>query len=111
MHTPLATPSLVQTYTRPPPPPHPPVWCLQVIHGDLTPANVLLKASRIDKRGFIAKVADFGLAKVTRGGVARTEDWCTAAYMAPEVRQPVRGRGTLGGGGGAGGWRPAGRRR
>ena len=31
-----------------------------IIHGDLKPANVLLKTHRIDRRGYIAKVADFG---------------------------------------------------
>ncbi|KAL4513700.1 hypothetical protein Ndes2437A_g00605 [Nannochloris sp. 'desiccata'] len=32
-----------------------------VVHGDLKPANVLLKTHRADRRGYIAKVADFGL--------------------------------------------------
>lgn len=30
------------------------------VHGDLKPANVLLKTHRLDRRGYIAKVADFG---------------------------------------------------
>jgi len=34
-----------------------------IIHGDLKPANVLLKTHRIDRRGYIAKVADFGGSK------------------------------------------------
>ncbi len=34
-----------------------------VVHCDLRPANVLLKSSRIDCRGFQAKVADFGLSR------------------------------------------------
>lgn len=29
-------------------------------HGDLKPGNVLLKSSRGDKRGFTARVSDFG---------------------------------------------------
>lgn len=31
-----------------------------IIHGDLKAGNVLLKTHRIDRRGYIAKVADFG---------------------------------------------------
>ena len=38
--------------------------CASVIHGDLKPANVLLMNSRKDRRGFVAKVSDFGLAQV-----------------------------------------------
>ncbi|PNH00573.1 putative serine/threonine-protein kinase, partial [Tetrabaena socialis] len=45
----------------------------------------MLRCSRIDKRGFVAKVADFGLSKVTLAGVARFDDWeGQAQYMAPE---------------------------
>ncbi|MEW5298224.1 MAG: hypothetical protein WDW36_001371 [Sanguina aurantia] len=32
-----------------------------IIHSDLKPRNVLLKGSSVDSRGFVAKVADFGL--------------------------------------------------
>lgn len=32
-----------------------------IIHSDLKPRNVLLKGSSMDARGFVAKVADFGL--------------------------------------------------
>ncbi|GIL58940.1 hypothetical protein Vafri_13943 [Volvox africanus] len=57
----------------------------KIIHGDLSATNVMLRASRIDKRGFVAKVADFGLSKVTLNGVVRTEDWAgQAQYLAPE---------------------------
>lgn len=31
-----------------------------IVHGDLKPGNVLLKTHRIDRRGYIAKVSDFG---------------------------------------------------
>lgn len=34
-----------------------------VVHCDLKPANVLLKSSNIDSRGFTAKVSDFGLSR------------------------------------------------
>ncbi|KAG2453167.1 hypothetical protein HYH02_002491 [Chlamydomonas schloesseri] len=57
----------------------------KIIHGDLSPTNVMLRASRIDKRGFVAKVADFGLSKITASGVARTEEYAgQAQYLAPE---------------------------
>lgn len=33
---------------------------------ELQPANVLLARSRKDRRGFVAKIADFGLSRVLR---------------------------------------------
>ncbi|GIL83127.1 hypothetical protein Vretimale_11467 [Volvox reticuliferus] len=59
-----------------------------VVHCDIKPANVLLKSSNIDFRGFTAKVSDFGLSRV------EDDDTCasfpfnscgTAAYVAPEA--------------------------
>ena len=35
-----------------------------VVHGDLKAANVLLKGSTRDARGFVCKLADFGLSRV-----------------------------------------------
>jgi serine/threonine protein kinase len=35
-----------------------------VVHGDLKTANVLLKGSTRDVRGFVCKLADFGLSRV-----------------------------------------------
>ena len=35
-----------------------------VVHGDLKTANVLLKGSAKDARGFVCKLADFGLSRV-----------------------------------------------
>ena len=35
-----------------------------VVHGDLKTANVLLKGSAEDARGFVCKLADFGLSRV-----------------------------------------------
>ncbi|GLC51011.1 hypothetical protein PLESTB_000456400 [Pleodorina starrii] len=65
-----------------------------VIHGDLKPGNVLLRSSRVDTRGYQAKVSDFGLATCIpsaaagAGGSSRpveeTADWSSHPYMAPE---------------------------
>ncbi|GLC45182.1 hypothetical protein PLESTB_000426900 [Pleodorina starrii] len=58
-----------------------------VVHGDLKPANVLLSSSREDRRGFSAKLADFGLSHVLPGAVTSlvTRTWGSIAYMAPEA--------------------------
>ncbi|PNG99602.1 putative serine/threonine-protein kinase, partial [Tetrabaena socialis] len=55
-----------------------------VVHGDLKPANVLLTQSRADRRGFTAKVADFGLARMLPDGQSRVESAATV-YMSPEA--------------------------
>lgn len=34
-----------------------------IIHGDLKLGNVLLKTHRVDRRGYVAKVSDFGMCK------------------------------------------------
>jgi serine/threonine protein kinase len=35
-----------------------------IVHGDLKTANVLLKGSTKDPRGFMCKITDFGLSRV-----------------------------------------------
>ncbi|GLC47349.1 hypothetical protein PLESTM_002063300 [Pleodorina starrii] len=57
-----------------------------VVHGDLKPANVLLRSGLSDRRGFTAKVADFGAAHVLPAEVrsTNTTTWGTVPYMAPE---------------------------
>ena len=47
---------------------------LGVIHGDLKPENVLLKGSRIDRRGFVAQV---------RAHMFHTPEGSTAIYVRP----------------------------
>lgn len=56
-----------------------------VIHGDLKPANVLLMNSRKDRRGFVARVSDFGLAQYCpAAGQVLNAPWGTLVFMAPE---------------------------
>jgi serine/threonine protein kinase len=59
-----------------------------VVHCDMKPANVLLKSSNADIRGFSAKVSDFGLSRVEDDDTCATFPFnsCgTAAYVAPEA--------------------------
>ena len=35
-----------------------------ILHGDLKPANVLLRSASEDPRGFICKLCDFGLSRL-----------------------------------------------
>lgn len=59
-----------------------------VVHCDLKPANVLLKFSNHDSRGFTAKVSDFGLSRVEDDETCSSFPFnsCgTAAYVAPEA--------------------------
>ncbi|GFR47720.1 hypothetical protein Agub_g9474 [Astrephomene gubernaculifera] len=58
-----------------------------IVHADLKPRNVLLKGSTTDPRGFVAKVADFGLSMqldVHETHVSNAYHG-TLAYMAPET--------------------------
>jgi serine/threonine protein kinase len=63
-----------------------------IIHGDLKPHNVLLTTAPDDERGWIGKIADFGLSvKIKRGeqhvsGIQHG----TEGYVAPEVLQTRR---------------------
>ncbi|KAG2424736.1 hypothetical protein HXX76_014311 [Chlamydomonas incerta] len=59
-----------------------------VLHGDLKPANVLLAKSAKDRRGFMPKVADFGLARVLKEPGAswiQSSPQGSCCYMAPEA--------------------------
>ncbi|PNW69801.1 hypothetical protein CHLRE_19g750647v5 [Chlamydomonas reinhardtii] len=58
-----------------------------LVHGDFKPQNVLLDSSRDDRRGFSAKVADFGLSHVLpqHASSVATDSFGSPAYMAPEA--------------------------
>ncbi|EFJ51709.1 hypothetical protein VOLCADRAFT_120439 [Volvox carteri f. nagariensis] len=63
-----------------------------LVHGDLKPGNVLLKGSNHDKRKFVAKVSDLGIAHPVGSADEMAIDdgqIGSIAYMAPEV---FRGR-------------------
>jgi serine/threonine protein kinase len=53
-----------------------------VVHGDVSPSNVLLRAHRADRRGFVAKLADFGHAAPAGARVGGRVG--APAYAAPE---------------------------
>jgi serine/threonine protein kinase len=55
---PLRPPTCTDTPPFPPPPPPRPQ---SILHSDLKARNILLKSSPSEARGFVAKVADFGL--------------------------------------------------
>ncbi|GIL55796.1 hypothetical protein Vafri_11326 [Volvox africanus] len=58
-----------------------------VVHGDLKPGNILLQSHRRDRRGFLAKIGDFGLSHLLPIGEKSldTSTWGTPSYMAPEA--------------------------
>lgn len=60
-----------------------------IIHGDLTPSNVLLLERPSSSKGYTAKVSDFGLARVLDTGMSsiNTATMGTVTYMPPELFQ------------------------
>jgi hypothetical protein len=60
-----------------------------VIHGDLTANNVLLKSSSSHKKGYVCKISDFGLARVLEGETTEllTSQLGTVSHMPPELFQ------------------------
>merc|ERR1740121_3428998 len=59
-----------------------------IIHGDLTASNVLLVERRCPKQ-YVAKITDFGLARVLDNGASKinTATMGTVTYMPPELFQ------------------------
>ena len=59
-----------------------------IVHRDLKPANVFLTRSDDDEQGWLAKVLDFGIAKVEEHGIASTTKTGallgTPLFMSPE---------------------------
>ncbi|KAK9814720.1 hypothetical protein WJX72_010481 [[Myrmecia] bisecta] len=56
-----------------------------ILHGDLSGGNVLLSSSSLDKRGFTAKVADFGLSRLLTSPSVTTKTYGTITHTAPEL--------------------------
>ncbi|CAD7703198.1 unnamed protein product [Ostreobium quekettii] len=62
-----------------------------IVHGDLKSSNVLLQSSVTDPRGYVAKVADFGLSQQMMSAkthiTASRTSFGTVTHMPPEVLQ------------------------
>lgn len=59
-------------------------WLQDIVHGDLCAGNVLL-CSASNERGFIAKVADFGLGRDQLAEPVNTHTYGTVTHMPPEL--------------------------
>lgn len=59
---------------------------LNIIHADLKPQNVLLVSEKRDRRGFVCKLADFGLSRMLLSDqtYADTGNFGTVSHAAPE---------------------------
>lgn len=59
----------------------------RILHGDLKAANVLLASSDRDRRGFVAKISDFGLSRVLKPEMNHicTQTFGTVTHMPPEL--------------------------
>jgi serine/threonine protein kinase len=55
-----------------------------IVHGDLCAGNILL-CSASNERGFIAKVADFGLGRDKLAEPVNTHTYGTVTHMPPEL--------------------------
>lgn len=56
-----------------------------VVHGDLKCANVMCSSKTTDARGFVCKIADFGLARTSEGATdMHSSSPGTALFAAPE---------------------------
>lgn len=63
----------------------------KIIHGRLTPANILLKGDSMDTRGFICKVSDFGLTSLQEKQQAiEVTEGRNLSYRAPETLRKGR---------------------
>ena len=59
---------------------------LDILHGDLSCNNILLASASDDQRGFTAKVADFGMARMAgQDEVIQTKAIGTITHMPPEL--------------------------
>ena len=56
----------------------------QVLHGDLTPGNVLLKEAVDVRHGFTVKIADFGLSRPTTSRTINTQTYGTVSLFLTE---------------------------
>jgi len=71
-----------------------------VVHRDIKPANVMVRRDSSKSEAILAKILDFGIAKIETGGdqtsiTSTTAVFGTAAYMAPERFRGQRGDGRV----------------
>ena len=60
-----------------------------ILHGDLKPANVLLKSTSADRRGFLCKLCDFGMSRLldaTHATHVSTQTYGVSPYPASAAR-------------------------
>ena len=60
-----------------------------ILHGDLKPANVLLKSTSADRRGFLCKLCDFGMSRLldaTHATHVSTQTYGVSPYPAPAAK-------------------------
>ena len=63
-----------------------------ILHGDLKPANVLLKSTSADRRGFICKLCDFGMSRLldaTQATHVSTQTYGVCPAGCLEARAPA----------------------
>jgi len=56
-----------------------------ILHGDLKAANVLLAACDRDRRGYVAKVTDFGFGRIMSSNHIKTKTYGTVTHQPPEL--------------------------
>jgi serine/threonine protein kinase len=59
-----------------------------ILHGDLKPANVLLKSTSADRRGYLCKLCDFGMSRLMDASQATHVSTQTYGVSSSPCRSP-----------------------